>query len=134
LFETFLTVLDEFGVYPAVVGRELERYLPFLTTTKVLMAAVKNGVGRETAHEAIKQHALEVALALRAGSGENDLFERLGADDRLGLSAAQIEQVVGEPLSFTGAAVAQVNEVVRRVGELAKRHPDAASYTAGEIL
>ena len=134
LFETFLTVLDEFGVYPAVVERELERYLPFLTTTKILMAAVKNGVGRETAHEAIKQHAVEVALALREGSGENDLFERLGADDRLGLSAAQIEQVVGEPLSFTGAAVAQVNEVVRRVGELAKRHPDAASYTAGEIL
>jgi len=134
LFETFLTVLDEFGVYPAVVERELERYLPFLTTTKILMAAVKNGVGRETAHEAIKQHAVEVALALRAGSGENDLFERLGTDDRLGLSAAKVEQVVGEPLSFTGAAVAQVNEVVRRVGELAKRHPDAASYTAGEIL
>ena len=28
LFETFLTVLDEFGVFPAVVQRELDRYLP----------------------------------------------------------------------------------------------------------
>src|SRR5690606_19761585 len=37
LFETFLTVLDEFGAYPAVIDRELERYLPFLATTKVLM-------------------------------------------------------------------------------------------------
>ena len=43
LFETFLTVLDEFGAYPAVVARELDRYLPFLATTKVLMAAVRNG-------------------------------------------------------------------------------------------
>ena len=41
LFETFLTVLDEFGAYPAVIDRELERYLPFLATTKVLIAAVR---------------------------------------------------------------------------------------------
>src|SRR5918999_4732952 len=74
LFQTFLTVLDEFGAYPAVVARELERYLPFLATTKILMAAVKNGVGRETAHEAIKEHAVEVALALRQGRGENELL------------------------------------------------------------
>ena len=53
LFETFLTVLDELRAYPAVIARELDRYLPFLATTKVSMAAVKAGVGRETAHEAI---------------------------------------------------------------------------------
>jgi adenylosuccinate lyase len=134
LFETFLTVLQGFGAYPAVVGRELERYLPFLTTTKILMAAVKNGTGRETAHEVIKEHAVATALALRSGSAGNDLFERLGADGRLGLSTARIEAVAGEPLSFTGAAVAQVNEVVRRVDELAKRHPEAAAYTPGDIL
>ena len=67
LFQTFLTVLDEFGAFPAVVQRELDRYLPFLTTTKVLMAAVRNGVGREEAHEAIKEHAVAVALEMRQG-------------------------------------------------------------------
>ena len=46
LYETFLTVLDDFGAYPAVIDRELQRYLPFLATTKVLMAAVRAGVGR----------------------------------------------------------------------------------------
>ncbi len=55
LFQTFLTVLAEFGVFPAVVQRELDRYLPFLTTTKVLLAAVRRGVGRETAHQAVKE-------------------------------------------------------------------------------
>jgi adenylosuccinate lyase len=134
LFETFLTVLNEFGVYPAVVARELERYLPFLTTTKVLMAAVKNGVGRETAHEVIKEHAVAVALDLRKGSTANDLFRRLGEDGRLGLTEQQITEIVGEPLSFTGAAVAQVNELVRRVDQLAKRYPEAAAYTPGDIL
>jgi len=65
LFLTLLTVLDEFGAYPAVVARELDRYLPFLATTKVLVAAVRRGVGRETAHEVIKEHAVAVALAMR---------------------------------------------------------------------
>jgi adenylosuccinate lyase len=134
LFETFLTVLDEFGVYPAVVARELERYLPFLTTTKVLMAAVKNGVGRETAHEVIKEHAVAMALDLRKGSSENDLFRRLGEDGRLGLTEAQIVGIVGEPLSFTGAAVAQVAAVVAAIDTLAKRYPEAAAYTPGDIL
>ncbi|MGZ0150300.1 adenylosuccinate lyase [Kribbella sp. WER1] len=134
LFETFLTVLDEFGVYPAVVARELERYLPFLTTTKVLMAAVKNGVGRETAHEVIKEHAVATALDLRKGLAANDLFHRLGTDGRLGLTEEQIVGIVGEPLSFTGAAVAQVGAVVAKIDELAKRHPEAAAYTPGDIL
>src|SRR5918992_1688559 len=85
LYETTLTVLDEFGAYPAVIARELDRYLPFLATTAVLMAAVRAGVGRETAHEAIKEHAVAVALSMREqGAERNDLFERLASDQRLG--------------------------------------------------
>ena len=84
LYETFLTVLDELGAYPAVIARELDRYLPFLATTAVLMAAVRAGVGRETAHEVIKEHAVAVALAMREkGQAENDLLARLAADERL---------------------------------------------------
>src|SRR6201999_2590214 len=65
LLETFLTVLDDFGAYPAVIARELDRYLPFLATTRVLMAAVRAGVGRETAHEIVAEHARAVALDMR---------------------------------------------------------------------
>ena len=127
LFQTFLTVLDEFGVFPAVVQRELDRYLPFLTTTKVLMAAVRNGVGREEAHEAIKEHAVAVALEMRQGLAENDLFRRLGADPRLGLSEQQIAALVADPIEFTGAARDQVAAVVRRVEEVVAADPEAAS-------
>ena len=134
LFQTFLTVLDEFGVFPAVVQRELDRYLPFLTTTKVLMAAVRNGVGRETAHEAIKEAAVDVALAMRQGQADNDVLARLAADPRLGLSPAQLDSLVADPLEFTGAARDQVRSVVRRVEEVAKAHPGAASYAPAPIL
>ena len=134
LFETFLTVLDEFGAFPAVVQRELDRYLPFLATTKVLMAAVRNGVGREVAHEAIKEAAVGVALAMRQGAAENDVLARLAADPRLGLTAEQLAGLVAEPITFTGAAVAQTQEVARRVAEVTARFPDAAAYTPGSIL
>ena len=134
LFQTFLTVLDEFGVFPAVVQRELDRYLPFLTTTKVLMAAVRNGVGREEAHEAIKEHAVAVALEMRQGRAANDLFERLAADIRLGLDRAQIGSLVADPIEFTGAARDQVAYVVRRVEAALNTDPGAAAYAPGAIL
>src|SRR5207244_5307810 len=101
LFQTFLTVLDELGAYPAVIERELRRYLPFLATTKVLVAAVKAGVGREAAHEVIKEHAVAVALEMREkGSEGNDLLDRLAADDRLRPSRADLDAIVGDPISF----------------------------------
>jgi adenylosuccinate lyase len=133
LIQTFLTVLDEFGAYPAVIARELDRYLPFLATTSVLMAAVRAGVGRETAHEVIKEHAVAVALAMREqGQTENDLLARLTSDPRLGLSEGTL--TLGDPLGFTGAASAQVDEVLARVAEVIKANPDAAAYSPAPIL
>jgi adenylosuccinate lyase len=134
LFQTFLTVLDEFGAFPAVIQRELDRYLPFLATTKVLMAAVRGGVGREAAHEAIKKHSVAVALELRRGRERNDLFDRLAADPRLGLDRSTIAALVSDPIEFTGAARSQTRAVVRRVEALVARHPGAAAYTPGAIL
>ncbi|NEN80609.1 adenylosuccinate lyase [Nocardioides zeae] len=134
LFQTFLTVLDEFGAFPAVIQRELDRYLPFLATTKVLMSAVRNGVGRESAHEAIKEHAVGVALEMRQGLAVNDLYERLAGDARLGLTREQIDALVADPIEFTGAARAQVQAVVAAVETLAAAHPEAAAYAPGEIL
>lgn len=135
MLETFLTVLDEFGAYPAVIERELERYFPFLATTKVLMAAVRAGVGRETAHEAIKEHAVAVALAMREqGQQHNDLAERLAADERIPLTREQIEELLADRLAFTGLAAPQVQSVVDTVGELVREHPDAAAYRPAPIL
>lgn len=134
-FQTLLDVLGGFGAYPAVIERELRRYLPFLATTKVLMASVRAGVGRETAHEAIKEHAVAVALEMRErGTEGNDLIDRLAADQRLGLDADTLHRAMGEPLSFVGDAEAQVAGFVQRVGELAARYPDAATYTGEAIL
>ncbi|MGW7352483.1 adenylosuccinate lyase [Streptomyces sp. Z26] len=134
LLETFLTVLDEFGVFPAVVSRELDRFLPFLATTKVLMGSVRAGVGRETAYQAIKENAVAAALELRAGAERNVLLDRLADDARVPLDRAALDALMADRLSFTGAAAQQVAAVVARIEEVVKRHPEAAAYTPGSIL
>jgi adenylosuccinate lyase len=134
MIETFLTVLEEFGAYPAVIQRELDRYLPFLATTKVLIAAVRAGMGREAAHEVIKENAVAVALAMRERGTEPDLLDRLAADPRLPLDRAALDAALADRTSFTGAAGAQVDAVVATVGELVDAYPQAAAYAPGAIL
>jgi adenylosuccinate lyase len=131
--ETFLTVLDEFGAYPAVIQRELDRYLPFLATTKVLIAAVRAGMGREAAHEVIREHAVAAALAMREGAAP-DLLERLAGDPRLPLDRRALDAVLADRQAFIGGAGDQVDAVVAEVDALVSRYPDAAKYTPGAIL
>ena len=134
-FQTLLDVLGGFGAYPAVIERELQRYLPFLATTKVLMASVRAGVGREVAHEAIKEHAVAVALEMREqGSEGNDLINRLAADPRLGLDLDALNAALGAPIEFVGNAVPQTAAFVLAVEQLATKYPEAAQYQGEEIL
>jgi len=135
LFETFLSVLDDFGAFPAVIEAELQRYLPFLATTKVLMAAVRSGVGRETAHEVIKEHAVAVALAMRESGAPNDLLDRLAADARLGgISRTDLDAALADPMELTGTAGLQVATLAARVDAIAAAHPEAAAYDPGLVL
>lgn len=132
LLETFMTVLSEFGAFPDVIKAELDRYLPFLATTKILMAAVKAGVGREEAHEVIKEHAVAAALNIRAGK-PNTLIDALATDARIPLNKDQLMSLLSEPLEFTGDARHQVARVVHRIEAITAAHPKAAQYRPGSI-
>ena len=135
LFETFLSVLQDFGAFPAVINAELQRYLPFLATTKVLIAAVRHGVGRETAHEVISEHAIAVALEMReTGLSDNDLLDRLAADPRLGVSRAELDAALAAPIELTGTAGHQVATLVEQIQQIAMAHPLAAAYQPGAVL
>ena len=135
MLETMLHVLDEMGVYEAVIQKELDRYMPFLTTTTLLMASVQRGAGREQAHEAIKEHSVTVALRMREeGQTENDLASRLGADDRIPLSEAEINGILREAGDFVGMAREQVDAFVAAVGELVARYPEARDVEKSRLL
>ncbi len=132
LLETTLTVLNEFGAFPAVIEAELERYLPFLATTKILMAAIKAGVGREIAHEVIKEHATKAALEMREGKG-NNLLDALSADARIPLDRNALDALINDPIEFTGDARQQIARVVSRIDAITSAHPAQAQYKPGSI-
>ena len=135
LFETFLTILDQMDAYPAVIEKENTHYLPFLLTTTIMMAAVKAGLGRETAHEVIKEHAVATVKDLRDGShNENNLLQRLSQDDRLPLDYEALSLILKESGSNVGQAKIQVAAFQNKITELTKNYPDAANYTPSSIL
>ena len=132
LIETMLTVLSEFGAFPEVINNEIERYLPFLATTKILMAVVKVGVGREVAHEVIKEHAVKAALDIRAGK-PNTMIDSIAEDSRIPLDKSALLALLAKPLEFTGDALGQVKRVVGRIDAITAAHPEASKYRPGSI-
>ena len=135
LIDTFLTILNQMEVYPAVIDQEKQRYGPFLATTTVLMEAVKVGAGREEAHEAIKEHAVQTVRDLRSGEiTTNNLVERLASDSRLGLSLEQLTEMMSRAQAMPGLAATQVDKFCTAVREEAHNFPAAGSYKPGAIL
>jgi len=135
LLETALVVLDQMEVFPELIRAENARYLPFLSTTTVLMKAVQAGAGREEAHEAIKEHALAAVRDLRTGAAShNDLMSRLAGDRRLGLCLEELEDILQEEERLTGAAREQVDAFCESLLSWSKRYPQAATYKPGSIL
>ena len=137
LCETTLTVLSNMGAYPVIIRKEVDRYLPFLASTEILMTAVKAGVGRETAHEAIKKHAVAEAMAMRQEGTWPRLSQRLAEDPvfkSAGITEARITGIMKDTRHFVGNAGEQIQQVRSKAESLLKRYADAARYEPGEIL
>ncbi len=133
LLQTFFAVLSEFGLYPRVIERELNHFLPFLSTTRILAASVAKGMGREEAHEIIKEHAVNTALDLRTGdTAENHLITQLGSDERFPLSEEELHDSISEPK--TGLSKAQIRQIGAKIKDLQKRYPEASEYVPEPII
>ena len=135
LFETFLTILNQMDVYEQVIANENSHYMPFLMTTTVMMEAVKAGAGRETAHHAIKKHAVATVNDLRNGVVEkNDLMARLAAEADIPLDEDQLQAIMATADEKTGLAVEQVDLFLARLDAVSQSWPQAADYMPGSIL
>ena len=137
LCETTLTVLSNMGAYPVIIDKEVDRYLPFLASTEILMTAVKAGIGRETAHEAIKRHAVAEAMAMRQAGTSPRLAEKLAKDavfKTAGITEAQINHILEDKKHFVGNAAEQIEQVASKASPLLDRYAEEARYEPGEIL
>ena len=135
MLETALHVVDDMGAYEAVIRNDLERYMPFLSTTTLLMESVRQGAGREQAHEAIKEHSVALALEMREeGLKENDLAHRLGNDPRIPFSQHEVQNLFQESENYLGLAAEQVDQFTREAGELSERYPQSAHLGKNRLL
>jgi len=138
LLETTLTVLNQMGAYPAVISKEVDRYLPFLATTKILGMAVQHGIGREKAHSLIKKHAIAEALRMREeGSDINQLMDRLCTEPEFkeaGITESMLSGALLDKSHFIGNADAQITAVKKKVNSLLTKYAKEAGYEPGDIL
>ena len=138
LVETTLTVFNMMGVYPAVIDRELDRYLPFLATTGILALAMKHGLGREKAHSIIKKHAISEALRMRKATAQENRLDILLAEDpsfmEKGITLDMIQEIIKNKSRFLGNAQRQIDNIIRKTRETLERFPDAAGYEPGDII
>ena len=138
LLETTLTVLNQMGAYPAVISKEVDRYLPFLATTEVLDMAVQRGIGREQAHGLIKKHAISEALKMREeGSESNKLMEKLAEEPAFkeaGITRSVLLNLLKDKQHFLGNAEAQIDAVVEKAKPTLSKYSKEASYEPGDIL
>ncbi len=112
LLHTFMTILNEFGIFEDEINKELKEQLPFLATTQILMACVKAGMGREIAHEVIKKHATTKSA--------DQFFSSLANEKDFPLSLAQLNDLIKNPADFAGDAVSQSKEIAEQINKLTK--------------
>jgi len=138
LCETTLDVLRNMGAYPVMISKEVDRYLPFLATTEILMTAVKAGIGRETAHEIIKKYAIQEALNMRReGSDKNNLPELLAKDEtfaKAGITSEKIYSILSDREHFIGNAWQQIKGVRLKTKPIFERYQKESQYMGKEIL
>ena len=112
LLHTFMTVLTEFGIYEENINNELAEQLPFLATSQILTELVKKGMGREISHELIKKHATTTTAS--------NFFNALASEKDFPLSINELNNLIKDPASFAGSALAQSQEVADAIKQITK--------------
>ena len=112
LLHTFMTILNEFGIFEENIKNELSEQLPLLATTNILMECVKSWMGREVAHEVIKKYATTTT--------PSKFFAALSGEKNFPLSLDQLNNLISSPAEFAGLALMQTLSVKEMISEQIK--------------
>ena len=121
ILSLYANVADGLVVYPKVIEQRLRKELPFMATENIMMDAVKKrGADRQQLHERIREHSMAASRVVKVEGGENDLLERIAADDEFGVTIEELEKIL-KPENYTGRAKEQtedfLNECIKPVLE-----------------
>ena len=128
ILSLYANVADGLVVYPKVIEQRLRKELPFMATENIMMDAVKKrGADRQQLHEKIREHSMAASRVVKVEGGENDLLERIAADEAFGVTLEELEKIL-KPENYTGRAKEQtedfLNECIKPVLE---RYADVES-------
>ncbi|MEE1116526.1 MAG: adenylosuccinate lyase [Clostridia bacterium] len=110
----YINVTNGLVVYPKVIESRVMSELPFMASENIMMEAVKRGGDRQTLHEIIRRHSMEAGKRVKEQGLDNDLIDRLCADDAFGVSREEIECHL-RPSEYIGRCPEQVENFVRDV-------------------
>ncbi len=114
----YINIAGNLLVYEKVIESHVNNELPFMATENILMAAVKKGKDRQELHERIRIHSMEAARRVKEMGLENDLIDRIAADEAFDMTKEEIASIL-DARNFIGRAESQVedfiNEVVRDI-------------------
>ena len=121
ILSLYANVADGLVVYPKVIEQRLRKELPFMATENIMMDAVKKrGADRQQLHEKIREHSMAASSVVKVEGGENDLLERIAADEAFGVTLEELEKIL-KPENYTGRAKEQtedfLNECIKPVLE-----------------
>ena len=85
-----------------------------MATENIMMDAVKRGADRQVLHERIRVHSMAASKVIKEEGGENDLLERIAADDAFGVTLDELKSIIS-PEKYVGRAPQQTEEFLNEV-------------------
>ena len=113
ILNLMINVTSGLVVYPEMIRQRVMRELPFMATENIMMSAVKKGGDRQELHEKIRQYSIEAGRQVKEKGLENDLCERILADDMFKINKEELDEIL-KPESFTGRSEEQVEEYIEQ--------------------
>ena len=98
-------------VHEKVIHQHIMSEIPFMATENILMEAVKKGGDRQELHEKIREHSMAAGARVKDEGLNNDLLERIAADDGFGLTLEAIQDLM-KPEDYIGRSAEQVEEFI----------------------
>lgn len=111
ILNIYINVTSGLVVYDKVINRRVMEKLPFMATENIMMESVKRGGDRQELHEIIRVYSHEAAAKVKLHGEQNDLIDRIAADDRIPLTKEEILAEL-DPKKYIGRSASQVKEFI----------------------
>ncbi|MEX1377572.1 MAG: adenylosuccinate lyase [Eubacteriales bacterium] len=111
ILNIYNNIATDMVVYEKMIAKRVNSELPFMATERILMAAVQKGGDRQELHERIREHSMEAGRMVKVEGKENDLLDRIKADEAFASVKGDIDGIVDAKL-FIGRCIEQVDEFI----------------------